>query len=62
MNRERIDTMIRTDQEVTVKIGSETFRFTGFVVYDSLKKPPHRLEAFDRLGNAVFIMLKEESV
>ena len=60
MNRKAIDRMIRTKQPVVVFIGSETFRFEGTVVYDSVKKPPHRLEAYDFKGNAVFVLLEEE--
>ena len=60
MNREAIDGMIRTKQPVTVTIGTETFSFEGTVVYDSVAKPPHRLEAYDFKGNAVFVLLEEE--
>lgn len=59
INRAAIDSMIGTEQEVTVKIGAEEFRFKGKVLYDSLRTPGHRLEAYDLNGNAVFIKLED---
>lgn len=49
-------------KEVTVEVkiveAGITFVLTNMLlIYDSLRNPPDRLEAFDREGNAVFIML-----
>ena len=61
INRESIEKMIRTKQIVRVTIGTETFKFEGIVLYDSLINPPHRLEAYDYKGNAVFVLLENHS-
>lgn len=60
INREALDKMIHTEQDVVIGIGAETFAFRGWVAYDSLRNPPHRLMVDDRKGNVVFLMLKEK--
>jgi len=51
------------NKKVTVKIiiveAKKVFTIKDMtLVYDSVKKPKHRLEAFDKKGNAIFIMLE----
>lgn len=57
-----INELIGKDVTIEVEILESHVKFTlekMHLAYDSLRKPPHRLVASDRKGNAIFIMLKE---